>query len=117
MKTFYPGDTIQVESKEQLPGYPNAWHGWELIEPVSELAPVPKPKKDYMGVGECLPQAKLKAIQVTGKNWKVVIETPGLNYTAPDGVVLPVGTKVSRGFVREDRAKAWAETGYDAASE
>lgn len=110
MVTYYPGDEIQVESKEQLPGYPNAWHGWELVG-VVEKVPVPQPKKDMAGVGECLPQAELEAIRSHGNRWRVVVKTPGLNITAKDGVVLPVGTKVHQGLLTESQATAMVERG------
>lgn len=108
---------MQVERKEDLPGYPNAMFGWELIEgsqaDLKNL--VPNPKKDYTGVREALPQAELEAVRIRGDQWKVVIKEPGFNYVSNDkvGAVLPKGTKVNSGFLTKERAEAWAEKGYD----
>lgn len=117
-RTFEPGDTILVGRKEDLPGFPHAIDGWELVGPVEveEEAVVefkPKDKKSLQGVSQALPEANLKAVQQRGNQWKVVVEVPGLNYTSEDGVVLPIGTKVHSGFVSQIRAELWAATGED----
>lgn len=32
LKTFRPGDTLQVEKESDLPGFPDSMDGWELIQ-------------------------------------------------------------------------------------
>ncbi len=119
-KIYYPGDILQVNSREELPGWPHSVDGWEfvgegsLVEGVEgNLVQAPNPKKQYTGIQECLEQAVLKYARVRGDSYKVSIAEPGLNYVNPDGTIMTRGTKLHPGFITEERARSWVELGYD----
>lgn len=101
---YAPGDVIEVERIEDVPGYPHQMDGWEQLAyndtPVS-MDGTERP-------------AKLRARHKGRGFWEVVIEVQGTNYkNAQKSGLLGVGEKIHEGMLSRARAEEWAKTGTD----